>query len=78
MESSRSVSKITVNFFKTLDSHASNLGQIVEEAQTVNDHKLSEFEKKFEVVIMLELQMHGSYKTQCIGYNVLRFALLLL
>ncbi|KAK0606176.1 hypothetical protein LWI29_034875 [Acer saccharum] len=48
VENVRSVSKITVNFFKTLDSHASNLGQIVEEAQTVNDQKLSEFEKKFE------------------------------
>ncbi|KAI9196327.1 hypothetical protein LWI28_022970 [Acer negundo] len=48
VENARSVSKITVNFFKTLDSHASNLGQIVEEAQTVNDQKLSEFEKKFE------------------------------
>jgi hypothetical protein len=30
--------------------HASNLNQIVEEAQTVNDQKLSELEKKFEVV----------------------------
>ncbi|KAK2643206.1 hypothetical protein Ddye_024969 [Dipteronia dyeriana] len=48
VENARSVSKITVNFFKTLDSHAANLGQIVEEAQTVNDQKLSEFEKKFE------------------------------
>lgn len=49
VESARSVSKITVDFFKTLDIHASNLTEIVEEAQTVNDHKLSEFEKKFEV-----------------------------
>lgn len=48
VESARSVSKITVNFFKTLDMHASKLTQIVEEAQTVNDHKLSELEKKFE------------------------------
>nr|XP_048325255.1 kinesin-like protein KIN-5D [Ziziphus jujuba var. spinosa]XP_048325256.1 kinesin-like protein KIN-5D [Ziziphus jujuba var. spinosa] len=48
VESARSVSKITVDFFKTLDIHASNLTEIVEEAQTVNDHKLSEFEKKFE------------------------------
>ncbi|KAL5765965.1 hypothetical protein ACOSP7_016582 [Xanthoceras sorbifolium] len=48
VENARSVSTITVNFFKTLDSHASNLGQIVEEAQTVNDNKLSEFEQKFE------------------------------
>ncbi|KAJ0084104.1 hypothetical protein Patl1_30819 [Pistacia atlantica] len=48
VENARSVSKITVNFFKTLDMHASNLTQIVEEARTVNDQKLSEFEKKFE------------------------------
>ncbi|XP_050291706.1 kinesin-like protein KIN-5D [Quercus robur] len=48
VETARSVSKITVNFFKTLDMHASNLTQIVEEAQTVNDEKLSELEKKFE------------------------------
>lgn len=49
METARSISKITVNFFKTLDTHASNLTQIVEEAQSVNDQKLSDFEKKFEV-----------------------------
>lgn len=51
METARSVSTITVNFFKTLDMHASNLTQIVEEAQTVNDQKLSELEKKFEVIL---------------------------
>lgn len=49
VKTARSVSKITVDFFKTLDMHASNLTEIVEEAQTVNDLKLSEFEKKFEV-----------------------------
>lgn len=50
IENARSISEITVNFFKTLDVHASNLTQIVEVAQTVNDHKLCEFEKKFEVI----------------------------
>lgn len=35
--------------------HASNLTQIVEEAQTVNDEKLSDLEKKFEVVAVLYL-----------------------
>ncbi|GMP89151.1 hypothetical protein CsSME_00040843 [Camellia sinensis var. sinensis] len=44
----RSISQITVNFFQTLDMHASKLSEIVEEAQTVNDQKLSELEKKFE------------------------------
>ncbi|KAJ6904831.1 kinesin-like protein KIN-5D [Populus alba x Populus x berolinensis] len=48
VETARSVSKVIVNFVKTLDMHASNLTQIVEEAQIVNDHKLSELEKKFE------------------------------
>ncbi|KAJ9698289.1 hypothetical protein PVL29_007395 [Vitis rotundifolia] len=48
VETTRSISKITVNFFKTLDGHASKLTEIVEEAQTVNDQKLSELEKKFE------------------------------
>lgn len=49
VETTRSISQITVNFFKTLDMHASNLSHIVEEAQIVNDQKLSELEKKFEV-----------------------------
>ncbi|KAF8395042.1 hypothetical protein HHK36_018981 [Tetracentron sinense] len=48
VETTRSISKITVKFFKTLDLHASKLTQIVEEAQTVNDQKLCELEKKFE------------------------------
>lgn len=48
VETTRSISKITVNFFKTLDGHASKLTEIVEEAQTGNDQKLSELEKKFE------------------------------
>ncbi|WMV56398.1 hypothetical protein MTR67_049783 [Solanum verrucosum] len=45
---SRSISQITGNFFKTLDMHVSQLGEIVEEAQTVSDQKFSELEKKFE------------------------------
>jgi hypothetical protein len=40
--------------------HASNLTQIVEEAQIVNDHKLSELEKKFEVVSVVKFRMHRS------------------
>lgn len=55
METTRSISKITVNFFKTLDGHASKLTEIVEEAQTGNDQKLSELEKKFEVVAVSPL-----------------------
>ncbi|XP_047969610.1 kinesin-like protein KIN-5D [Salvia hispanica] len=48
VETTRSISQITVNFFRTLDGHASMLGQIFKEAQTNNDQKLSELEKKFE------------------------------
>ncbi|XP_038993034.1 kinesin-like protein KIN-5D [Hibiscus syriacus] len=48
VDNARSISKITVNFFATLDMHAFKLTKIVEEAQTLNDNKLSEFEKKFE------------------------------
>ncbi|KAL6499826.1 Kinesin-like protein KIN-5D [Orobanche gracilis] len=48
VEATRSVSQITVHFFKTLEGHSSNLDQIVEEAQTTNDRKLLELEKKFE------------------------------
>ncbi|CAB4282577.1 unnamed protein product [Prunus armeniaca] len=48
VETARSTSKVTVDFFKTLDLHASNLTHIVEEAQTVNNKKLSELEEKFE------------------------------
>ncbi|KAH6765604.1 P-loop containing nucleoside triphosphate hydrolases superfamily protein [Perilla frutescens var. hirtella] len=54
VETTRSISQITVNFFETLDGHASMLGQIVEEAQTINDQKLSELEKKFEECAALE------------------------
>lgn len=48
---SRSFSQITGNFFKTLDMHVSQLGDIVEDAQTVSDQKFSELEKKFEVMM---------------------------
>ncbi|KAL4587620.1 hypothetical protein LXL04_000492 [Taraxacum kok-saghyz] len=48
VETSRSISKTTMNFFDTLDTHATKLTKIVEEGQTVNDEKLFELEKKFE------------------------------
>ncbi|KAF9598448.1 hypothetical protein IFM89_027881 [Coptis chinensis] len=48
VETTRSISKITLNFFKTLDIHASKLSKIVEEAQTVHDQQLCELEKKYE------------------------------
>ncbi|KAK4741843.1 hypothetical protein SAY87_025431 [Trapa incisa] len=48
INTTRLISKITVNFFKTLDVHVANLSQIMVEAHTVNNQKLSEFEMKFE------------------------------
>ncbi|XP_047317266.1 kinesin-like protein KIN-5D [Impatiens glandulifera] len=48
MSTTRSISDITVDFFHTLDMHASKLSKIVEEAHLVNDQKLTELEKKFE------------------------------
>ncbi|KAF6143920.1 hypothetical protein GIB67_001714 [Kingdonia uniflora] len=49
VETTRSISNITVNFFKTLDLHFSKLSYIVEEVQTVHDKKLSDLENKYEV-----------------------------
>ncbi|KAG1337970.1 kinesin-like protein KIN-5A [Cocos nucifera] len=48
VETTRSISKITTDFFQTLDVHASKLNKILEESQTVHDQKLFELEKKFE------------------------------
>ncbi|KAJ8440238.1 hypothetical protein Cgig2_024003 [Carnegiea gigantea] len=48
VETTRSISKVTDNFFATLDMHVSKLTQIVEEAQIANEQKLSDLERKFE------------------------------
>ncbi|URE19822.1 KISc [Musa troglodytarum] len=48
VEATRSISKITSNFFHTLDVHASTLTKILKESQTVQDKRLHELEKKFE------------------------------
>ncbi|XP_049933922.1 kinesin-like protein KIN-5D isoform X2 [Nymphaea colorata] len=48
VEATRSISKIAVDFFKTLDVHASKISQLLEETQTCQDKKLCELEKKFE------------------------------
>ncbi|GAB4860267.1 hypothetical protein Ancab_011748 [Ancistrocladus abbreviatus] len=48
METTKSISRVTMHIFKTLDTYASKLTQIVEEGQTVTEQKLSDFEKKFE------------------------------
>ncbi|KAK9290841.1 hypothetical protein L1049_009019 [Liquidambar formosana] len=48
LQTTQSISEVTVNFFKTLSMHATKLSQIVEDAQISNDQKLYELEKKFE------------------------------
>uniref|UniRef100_A0A7N0ZTP8 Kinesin motor domain-containing protein n=1 Tax=Kalanchoe fedtschenkoi TaxID=63787 RepID=A0A7N0ZTP8_KALFE len=48
VETTRSISKLTVNFFSTVDLHASNLSQMIEEAQMINNQKLSQLEMRFE------------------------------
>lgn len=48
VETTRSISNLTVTFFNTIEFHASNLTQLIEKEQTVNDQKISELEKKFE------------------------------
>ncbi|OAY85534.1 125 kDa kinesin-related protein [Ananas comosus] len=48
VEATRSISKITSNFFHTLDAHASKLSSILEETQALQDKQLLELEKKFE------------------------------
>ncbi|VFQ91454.1 unnamed protein product [Cuscuta campestris] len=45
---SRSISQTTTSFFKNLDIHVSQLGQMIDEAQEVNAQKFTELEKKFE------------------------------
>ncbi|XP_039128668.1 kinesin-like protein KIN-5A [Dioscorea cayenensis subsp. rotundata] len=48
VETTRSISKITTDFFHTLDVHASKLSKILQETQAVQDQQLSQLEKKFE------------------------------
>lgn len=50
VETTRSISKITTDFFHTLDVHASKLSKILQETQAVQDQQLSQLEKKFEVI----------------------------
>lgn len=49
IESAKSVSEVMLDFFKTLDTHACKLTKLAEDAQNVNEQKLSAFTKKFEV-----------------------------
>eukprot|EP01018_Ginkgo_biloba_P038679 Gb_18491 [translate_table: standard] len=48
IESTRVISKIIMDFFKTLERHASELSHFVEENQTVHDKNLAELEKSYE------------------------------
>ncbi|CAH9072504.1 unnamed protein product [Cuscuta epithymum] len=51
---SRSISQTTTSFFRDLDMHVSQLGQMVDEAQEVNAQKFTELERKFEECAMNE------------------------
>lgn len=53
MESAKSVSEVMLDFFKTLDTHAAKLTKLADDAQNVNEQKLSAFTKKFEVGFLL-------------------------
>ncbi|OAY81248.1 125 kDa kinesin-related protein, partial [Ananas comosus] len=48
VETTRSISAVTMNFFDTLDAHSSKLSNIMEESNNVHDEQLSQLEKKFE------------------------------
>lgn len=48
MESTREISEIIVDFFESLDKHASALSQFVEETRTVHVKDLTELEKSYE------------------------------
>lgn len=50
VEATRSISKITTNFFDNLDAHTSKLSKIMEESQSLQDHQLCELQRKFEVI----------------------------
>ncbi|WZY89935.1 hypothetical protein YC2023_046670 [Brassica napus] len=54
IESAKSVSEVMLDFFKTLDTHACKLTKLAEDAQNVNEQKLSAFTKKFEESIANE------------------------
>lgn len=61
MESAKSVSTVMVDFFKTLDTHATKLTTLAEDAQNVNEQKLSAFTKKFEVGFLFTLSLTLSF-----------------
>ncbi|XP_074569890.1 kinesin-like protein KIN-5A [Curcuma longa] len=48
IESTRSISKITSDFFETLDIHASKLTIFMEESQIIQNQQLHDLEKNFE------------------------------
>ncbi|CAK9169081.1 unnamed protein product [Ilex paraguariensis] len=47
-QATQSISRLTVNFFKTLSMHVSKLTLVVAEEETIEDQKLCALEKKFE------------------------------
>lgn len=60
MESAKSVSTVMLDFFKTLDTHATKLTKLAEDAQNVNEQKLSAFTKKFEVCYIFSMSQFST------------------
>ncbi|KAG2538638.1 kinesin-like protein KIN-5A [Panicum virgatum] len=47
----KSVSATTMNFFRTIDSHALELKKVLEESQMAHQKQLFQLQKKFEVIV---------------------------
>ncbi|KAJ4772189.1 Kinesin-related protein [Rhynchospora pubera] len=54
IEATRSISKVTEDFFDTLDTQTSKFSMILEDSQSVNNEQLSQFQKKFEDIVAKE------------------------
>ncbi|GLJ06347.1 hypothetical protein SUGI_0036890 [Cryptomeria japonica] len=54
MESTRVVSKVTIDFFENLHKNAHTLHQFVEETQTIHDKNLLDLEKSYEELVAEE------------------------
>jgi hypothetical protein len=50
LERMKSVSATTMNFFRTIDSHALELKKVLEESQMAHQKQLFQLQKKFEVI----------------------------
>ncbi|CAN6311505.1 unnamed protein product [Urochloa humidicola] len=51
LERTKCVSATTMNFFRTIDSHALELKKVLEESEMAHQKQLFELQKKFEVIV---------------------------